>query len=126
MARDTASLTVLSLDDPTSTSQWKKVCDAGDDPTQTIKAIMKGAKKRILINELGPKWNDPASQGEDNMDRLKIFHAQILAGAARTANMTVCSAVQDVLKRSKDCASTQGVMTKNMRLAAKGELYSAA
>eukprot|EP00961_Rhodomonas_salina_P175559 2367726-Rhodomonas_salina.1 len=92
---------------------------------QTIKAIMKGAKKRVLINELGSKWNDPASQGEDDMDCLKIFHAQI-AGAARTANMTVCSAVQDVLKRSKDCASTQGVMTKNMCLAAKGELYSAA
>eukprot|EP00961_Rhodomonas_salina_P291790 3932325-Rhodomonas_salina.1 len=53
MARGTTSLTVLSLDDPTSTSQWKKVCDAGDDPTQTIKAItMKGAKKRVLINEL--------------------------------------------------------------------------
>eukprot|EP00961_Rhodomonas_salina_P163173 2197582-Rhodomonas_salina.1 len=123
MARDTASLTVLSLDDPTSTSQWKKVCDAGDDPMQTIKAIMKGAKKRVLINELGPKWNDPASQGKDNMDG---FHEQILAGAASTANMTVCLAVQDVLKRSKDCASTQGVMTKNMRLASKGELYSAA
>eukprot|EP00961_Rhodomonas_salina_P121086 1629535-Rhodomonas_salina.1 len=86
---------------------------------------MRGAKKQVLINELGPKWNDPASQGKDYMDGLKIFHAQILAGAARTANMTVCSAVQDVLKRSKDCVSTQGVMTKNMCLAAIGELYSA-
>eukprot|EP00961_Rhodomonas_salina_P071692 962762-Rhodomonas_salina.1 len=57
-----APLMVLSLDYPAFSPQWKQVFDAGDDPTQTINAMMKGAKKRVLINELGPKWNDPAAQ----------------------------------------------------------------
>ena len=39
-----APLTVLSLDDPAFSLQWKQVFDACDDPTQTINAMMKGAK----------------------------------------------------------------------------------
>eukprot|EP00961_Rhodomonas_salina_P153166 2062285-Rhodomonas_salina.1 len=38
MARDTASLTVLS--------QWKKVCDAGDDPTQTSHHRSRGPREK--------------------------------------------------------------------------------
>eukprot|EP00961_Rhodomonas_salina_P253473 3425821-Rhodomonas_salina.1 len=107
-----APLTVLSLDNDAFKARWQQVTEAGADPSQTIKAIMKGTKKHILINKLCAKWNDLAVQGEDDAEGLKIFQTQILANAARSVNMMVCSAVQDVLKRSKDCAMTQGIMTK--------------